>query len=126
MTKHLFLLFCSIVSRGLLGVRPANATLVEILNTLYPTLLADADIVDVVMVKHENIPGNHTPAFILAVALHFAHITTCTVCKRIGRYNYSHPITAHRISIPPISNDEDVNARIQSHLMLPTQGGTGP
>ncbi|KAJ7922355.1 hypothetical protein B0H13DRAFT_1983535 [Mycena leptocephala] len=95
------------------------ATLVEILDALYPALLADADLVEMVMAKHENIPGNHTPAFILAVALHFAHITTCTVRKRVGRYNYSHPITAHRISIPPISNDEDVNARIQSHLMSP-------
>ncbi|KAJ7824713.1 hypothetical protein B0H13DRAFT_2443518 [Mycena leptocephala] len=64
--------------------------------------------------------------FILAVALHFAHITTCTVRKRVGRYNYSHPITAHRISIPPISNDEDVNARIQSHLMSPAFSFTVP
>ncbi|KAJ6591380.1 hypothetical protein B0H10DRAFT_1960814 [Mycena sp. CBHHK59/15] len=101
-------------------------TLIEIFDTLYPALLADTDIVDVVKVKHENIPGNHTPAIILAVALHFAHITTCTIRKRVGRYNYSHPITAHRISIPPISNNEDVNTRIQSHLMLPTFSFTVP
>ncbi|KAJ7652483.1 hypothetical protein DFH06DRAFT_1206215 [Mycena polygramma] len=95
------------------------ATVINILDGLYAALLADADFCEMVRANHENIPNNDTPSFILGVALHFAHISTCTVRKRLGRFNYSPPITAHRISIPPISSDEAVNARLQARLMSP-------
>ncbi|KAF7368427.1 hypothetical protein MVEN_00165400 [Mycena venus] len=92
-------------------------TTTDLLDALYETITADNEITQMVTADHSNIPGDHTPKFVMEVALRFANITTYNVRPRAGRFGPSPPILAHRILISPISTDEMATRRLQARLM---------
>lgn len=66
--------------------------------------------------NHSNVPGDHTPAFILAVLFSIVQISTCTVRRRIGR-GITIPFPATRIILPPFDLDPAVNENFRRHVM---------
>ncbi|KAJ7118706.1 hypothetical protein C8R46DRAFT_1238869 [Mycena filopes] len=88
---------------------------VEIKSALFAKLISDPDILKMVKEDHTNIPGEHKPELILAIALRFGSITKRTV-RRGGRFDTS-AITAHCVMIAPISKDHSANLRLQRYIM---------
>ncbi|KAJ7465837.1 hypothetical protein B0H11DRAFT_1922114 [Mycena galericulata] len=80
-------------------------------------LLTDDVVLQMARDDHSNVPGDHSPAFIIRVALDLAQISKCTVVRRGGYNRRSIPTIAHRILIPPISKNWDATQRLQDHLM---------
>ncbi|KAJ7463441.1 hypothetical protein B0H11DRAFT_85258 [Mycena galericulata] len=79
-------------------------------------LLADDVVIQMARDDHSNVPGEHSPAFVIRVALNLAQVSTCTVVRRA--YNRrAIPTIAHRLLIPPISKNWDAIQRLQNHLM---------
>ncbi|KAJ7434396.1 hypothetical protein B0H11DRAFT_2372770 [Mycena galericulata] len=79
-------------------------------------LLADDVVIQMARDDHSNVPGEHSPAFVIRVALNLAQVSTCTVVHRA--YNRrAIPTIAHRLLIPPISKNWDAIQRLQNHLM---------
>ncbi|KAF7372700.1 hypothetical protein MVEN_00133400 [Mycena venus] len=66
-------------------------TTTDLLDALYETITADNEITQMVTADHSNIPGDHTPKFVMEVALRFANITTYNVRPRAGRFGPSPP-----------------------------------
>jgi hypothetical protein len=103
-----FAVFCNLSSL---------TTTAEFKNTFRARLLADPTVINMVKNDHSNVPGKHEPSTVLDVVLHFAQVSTCTVCCCTA--SGSIPITVYRLVFPPISNDPAATARLRNHIMSP-------
>jgi hypothetical protein len=104
--------FIVLVFTGIASLTPDT----DIRDALLAKLTSDQTVLDMITTNHSNVPGDHTPAFILNTLFSIAQISTCTVRRRIPR-GPTIPIPATRIIFPPFDRDPDVNENFHRHVL---------
>ncbi|KAJ7019586.1 hypothetical protein C8F04DRAFT_1197569 [Mycena alexandri] len=113
----------------------SDATANDVTAAVFTSLIQRPDFLQMVAEDHSNITGDLShyiiilhipdardlgelkPELVLAIAMHWATVETCTVYR--GGRRHGVPLLAHRLSFPPISKDHTANQRLQRYIMSP-------